>query len=211
MGARPLTSVLSALNVPNLLSLLRMGLIPFFIIAITRGETGKALVVFTVAGVTDALDGFLARYFGQQTRLGAYLDPAADKLLLMAAYVTLTLENVAPVIAIPLWITILVIARDVLIVTTVAALYMALEVKSFPPSVLSKLTTVTQVVAVVLVLIANVWEGAAVLGLVAGWALFLVAFFTLASGLHYVWRATRMGETPGEPPGEPPSAPPASA
>lgn len=184
---------MKALNLPNLLSLLRMGLIPFFIIAMTRGDTSQALLIFVIAGVTDALDGFLARFWRQQTALGAYLDPAADKLLLVTAYVSLTLESVAPVVAIPLWITILVIARDVVIVTTVAALYMALEVRSFRPTVLSKLTTVTQVVAVALVLIANAWNGAGVLELAAHWSLYLVAFFTLASGLHYVLLAMRMG------------------
>jgi cardiolipin synthase len=175
-----------ALSLPNLLSLLRMGLIPFFVIAVTESDIAKALGVFVIAGVTDALDGFIARFWKQQTLLGAYLDPAADKLLLTSAYVVLAFDSLTPVVSIPLWVTILVIARDVLIVTTAAALYMALETKSFPPTLLSKLTTAVQVATVVLVLLANVLVDAPWLADAALWAAYLVAALTLASGLHYV-------------------------
>ena len=135
----------TAFSLPNLLSLLRMGLVPFFVIAVTQADMAKALGIFVLAGVTDALDGFIARFWKQQTLLGTYLDPAADKLLLISAYVVLTLESLTPVMSIPLWVTILVIARDVLIVTTAAALHMALGTKKFPPTALSKLTTGAQV------------------------------------------------------------------
>jgi len=179
-----------ALNLPNLLSLLRMGLIPFFVIAVTEHDMAKALGIFVLAGVTDALDGAIARIWHQQSLLGAYLDPVADKLLLTAAYVLLTLDTTTPVVSIPLWVTILVIARDVLILTTAAILYMALDTKSFPPSRLSKLTTVVQVTTVVLVLLANVFTAAPWLAEVALWAAYLVAAMTVASGLHYVARAS---------------------
>jgi cardiolipin synthase (CMP-forming) len=188
--------VSTALSLPNLLSLLRMGLIPFFVIAVTQSDMAKALGVFVLAGVTDALDGFIARFWKQQTLLGTYLDPAADKLLLTSAYVVLTLDSLTPVVAIPLWVTILVIARDVLIVTTAAALHMALGTKRFPPTVLSKMTTGVQVVTVVLVLVANVAVETAWLGEAALWAVYLVAALTLASGLHYVARAMRASNPP---------------
>ena len=184
------------LNVPNLLSILRMGLIPFFIIALTEGDVTKGLVIFAVAGVTDALDGFAARFWNQQTLLGTYLDPAADKLLLTTAYVMLTLESVAGVLAIPLWVTVLVITRDVLIVVLAAALYMAHDVKSFPPTKISKLTTVVQVVTVVLVLLVNSFAGFAgrhpLFVEVVEWSTYLVALLTVASGLFYLYHRNQL-------------------
>jgi cardiolipin synthase len=180
------------LNLPNLLSLLRMGLVPIFVIAITRGETGEALAIFLIAGVTDALDGFIARFRGQQTTLGTFLDPAADKLLLTAGYVVLTIDRLTPELTIPLWVTILVIARDVLIVVTAAALYAAQEVRSFPPTFLSKVTTAVQVLALALVLLANTLVEPGVVSRVAEWTVYAVAVFTVASGVGYVLRAGRM-------------------
>lgn len=188
------------LNVPNLLSILRMGLIPFFIIALTEGDVGKGLAIFAFAGVTDALDGFAARFWNQQTLLGTYLDPAADKLLLTTAYVMLTLESVAGVLAIPLWVTVLVITRDVLIVVLAAALYMAHDVKSFPPSQISKLTTVVQVVTVVLVLLVNAFADLALrhplLVEAAEWSTYLVALLTVASGLFYLYNRNQISAGP---------------
>lgn len=174
-----------AFSLPNLLSLLRMGLVPLFIIAITRGAALEALLLFALAGVTDAFDGFIARFWNQRTALGAYLDPAADKLLLTSAYVTLTIEAFNPLLTIPLWVTILVIARDVLIVVAVFSLSMAVGIKSFPPALISKLTTAMQVVAVVLVLIHLVWPGEPLYSVALG-AIYLVAALTVASGLNYI-------------------------
>jgi cardiolipin synthase len=174
-----------AFSLPNLLSLLRMALVPLFIIAITRGAALEALLLFVLAGVTDACDGFIARFWNQQTALGAYLDPAADKLLLTSAYVTLTIEAFNPALTIPLWVTILVIARDVLIVVAAFSLSMAVGIKSFPPALISKLTTVMQVVAVVLVLVHLVWPGEP-LRTVALTLIYLVAALTVASGLNYI-------------------------
>ena len=103
-------------TIPNLLSLLRMGLIPVFIIAVLNGRATQALLIFVVAGLTDALDGLIARFWSQQSALGAYLDPMADKLLLVSAYATLAVPGVHAGVPIPLWVTVLVITRDVLIV-----------------------------------------------------------------------------------------------
>lgn len=191
-----------AFSLPNLLSLLRMALVPLFIIAITRGAALEALLLFALAGVTDAFDGFIARFWNQQTALGAYLDPAADKLLLTSAYVTLTIEAFNPLLTIPLWVTILVIARDVLIVVAAFSLSMAVGIKSFPPALISKLTTVMQVVAVVLVLVHLVWPGEP-LRTVALTSVYLVAALTVASGLNYIRLVNRRlaeqrgGETTG--------------
>ena len=120
-------------TIPNLLSLLRMGLIPLFIIMVVNGDPPKALLIFLVAGVTDALDGFIARFWKQQSPLGAYLDPMADKLLLTTAYVVLAIPSLNHGgTQIPAWVTILVIARDVLIVAVALVLSLAAGIRNFP-------------------------------------------------------------------------------
>jgi cardiolipin synthase (CMP-forming) len=191
-----------AFSVPNLLSLFRMALVPLFVIAITRGAAFEALLVFVVAGVTDAFDGFVARFFDQRTALGAFLDPAADKLLLTSAYVTLTIDALNPALPIPLWVTILVLARDVLIVVAALSLSMALGIKSFPPALISKVTTVMQVAAVAMVLVHLVWPGEP-LRTVAAAALYTVAALTVVSGFNYVRLFNRRlaEQRAAEPPG----------
>jgi cardiolipin synthase (CMP-forming) len=174
-------------TIPNLLSLLRMGLIPLFIILVMNGDLRKALLVFVVAGVTDALDGFIARFWHQQSPLGAYLDPIADKLLLTTAYVMLSIPGLNHGTRIPPWITILVIARDVLMVSVALVLYLAAGVKRFPPSVLSKINTILQVAAVVLVLVSGAFPDLRSIELAAETTLYLVAGLTVASGLHYIY------------------------
>jgi cardiolipin synthase len=178
-------------TIPNLLSLFRMGLVPLFIIALVGEQPVRALVIFLVAGVTDGLDGFIARFYGQQSHLGSYLDPIADKLLLTSAYVMLAIPPQAGGLAIPVWVSILVIARDVLIVIVALILYVALDIAHFPPAMIGKVTTVVQVVTVVLVMLARVavaFEAPAVA------AIYLTVAFTLASGFFYILRASRMPE-----------------
>ncbi len=169
----------------NLLTLLRMGLVPIFVIAVLGGRPGQALLVFAVAGVTDALDGFVARWSGQITRLGSYLDPVADKLLLMTAFVVLAVPGVHGGITIPVWITVLVLTRDLLIVIVALVLYLAQGHADFPPSLLSKANTTVQIVSVVLVLAVGLEPRLETLARVALW---LTAFTTVASGLDYVRR-----------------------
>jgi cardiolipin synthase len=176
-------------TIPNFLSLLRMGLVPLFIIAVIDGESRKALLIFVAAGVTDALDGFIARFANQQSLLGAYLDPIADKLLLTSAYVALSIPQLNHGAPIPLWVTVLVLARDLLIVVMALILYLAAGVRRFPPSVLSKITTVVQVTAVALVLVSALWPP---LEPVASTLVYAVALLTVASGLDYIVRASRL-------------------
>ena len=181
------------LTVPNLLSLLRMGIIPLFVIAMLNGQPGRALLLFVVAGVTDALDGLIARFWNQSSVLGMYLDPMADKLLLVTAYVMLSVPSLNPVSSIPVWVTVLVIARDVLIVVVALVLHLAQGVGRFPPTLLSKLNTVLQVSTVIVVLATASWprlEGFAT-GLI-----FAVPIFTLLSGLDYTLRINRMAKAP---------------
>ncbi len=179
------------MTIPNLLSLLRMGLVPLFIIALVGNQPVRALAIFLLAGITDALDGFIARFYRQQSHLGTYLDPIADKLLLTSAYVMLAIPPAGGGLAIPVWVSILVIARDVLIVVVALILYLALHIGHFPPALIGKVTTVVQVVTVILVLLARTSTGFQ-LPAVAG--IYLTATFTVASGFVYVWRASRMPE-----------------
>lgn len=182
-------------TIPNFLSLLRMGLIPLFIIAVLDGESRKALLIFAVAGLTDALDGFIARFWNQESPLGAYLDPTADKLLLTSAYVVLSFPTLNHGAQIPLWVTVLVIARDVLMVAVALTLYLAAGVRRFPPTVLGKINTVFQVTAVVLVLISAIVPQ---LEPVAEWTLIAMAGLTVVSGLNYVVRVSRLpAQAPG--------------
>lgn len=178
-------------TIPNLLTLLRMGMVPLFIIALLNARPGQALLIFTAAGITDALDGFIARFWKQQSLLGAYLDPIADKLLLTSAYVVLSFPSLNQGTQIPIWVTVLVIARDVLIVAVALILYLAAGFRKFPPSILSKINTACQVVAVVLVLASATLPDLRWFELLADITLYLVGGLTVASGLDYVFRASR--------------------
>jgi len=184
-------------TIPNLLTLLRMGLVPLFIIAVVNGDSTKALLIFVAAGVTDLLDGFIARFWeSQRSPLGGYLDPVADKLLLTSAYVVLSIPGLTHGAPIPLWVTILVIARDVLLVTVALVLYLAAGVRRFPPTLLSKGNTLLQIVAVVLVLIAGTLPEAHWLQQVSTVTIYLVPISTLASGLDYILRVSRLEAKP---------------
>jgi cardiolipin synthase (CMP-forming) len=189
-----------SLTIPNLLSLLRMGLVPLFIIAVRYDEPKKALSIFILAGITDALDGFIARIFRQQSLLGTYLDPIADKLLLTSAWVMLSLPLSPETTPIPLWVTILIIARDVLILIMALVLYLALSIRRFPPTVFSKVTTVVQVAAVVTVMVARLAPEllprlADGLDTLADFLVYLSAALAVGSGLDYILRAGRLAET----------------
>jgi len=180
-------------TIPNLLSLLRMALVGPFVIALLNGQAKRALLVVVVAGISDVLDGLIARFFHQQSLLGTYLDPLADKLLVTAAYVILALPGLRlpGAFQIPSWVTVVVIARDVLLVLVALGLYLAAGVRQFPPSVLSKITTVFQIGAVVVVLLTGIWPELDTAALVL---MYTVAFLTIGSGLNYVWRANRLFE-----------------
>ncbi|MFL6198150.1 MAG: CDP-alcohol phosphatidyltransferase family protein [Thermoanaerobaculia bacterium] len=193
-------------TIPNLISVLRMGLVPLFIIAVLEGQSLRALLLFLAAGLTDALDGFIARFANQQSLLGAYLDPIADKILLTSAYIALTIPSLNHGVQIPVWITVLVIARDLLMVAVALILYLAVGVRKFPPSILSKINTAAQVAAVLVVLLSALLPD---LESIATTLLYLVAVLTVSSGLHYVIRYSRSSGqpasgniTPGESSGE---------
>lgn len=177
------------LTVPNLLSLSRMGLIPLFVIALLQQQPQRALAVFAIAGITDALDGLIARYLDQQSVLGAYLDPIADKLLLTTAFVILAIPNTHGGVLIPLWITVLVLARDVTILVVSLVLQLVVSIKEFPPMKLSKINTVFQIATIILVLVTGLTDAidSVVLGL-----LYFTAALTVLSGLLYIHHVNKM-------------------
>jgi cardiolipin synthase len=167
------------LTVPNQLTFLRLTFLPFFIIAIKYERYELALGILVAAGISDGLDGLLARSLNQKTRLGAYLDPIADKLLLSSSYFILALKG-----KIGWWLAILVLGRDVLLLAASAVILLTLGYRSFPPSFWGKATTFFEIVLIVLVLVLAVWEPAA-LWPVRRFCAYLVAALVMFSGLHY--------------------------
>jgi cardiolipin synthase len=178
---------MSVLTAANQLTLLRLLLVPVFVLCMLYGRPGWALVTFAVAAVTDALDGLLARRSGPTT-LGAWLDPMADKLLLAAMFVVLTLPGLGLTARIPLWLTVLVISRDVAIVMTVAIFNLAVARRTFRPSPLGKVATALYLVTGVVTLYANYDPSFASLVPVA---VYLSAGITLISGFEYLFRMRR--------------------
>ena len=146
---------MTVLTLANQLTLLRMLLIPAFVILVVYGHLGWALTVFVTAGITDALDGLIARRAGQKTSLGAWLDPMADKLLLVTTFVVLTLPNLGLANRLPIWLTVCIISRDVVIVLTVAIVNLAIGPRTFRPSMFGKIATATYIVTAVVAMLFN--------------------------------------------------------
>ena len=143
------------LTLANQLTILRIVLTPAFVLFVVYEYLGAALATFLVAGVTDALDGLIARWTGQRTSLGAWLDPMADKLLLVTTFVVLTLPWIPLTNHLPLWLTVLVISRDIVIVGVVAIVNLAVGPRTFRPSMWGKMTTATFIVTSVVVMFYN--------------------------------------------------------
>jgi cardiolipin synthase len=143
------------LTAANQLTILRMLLIPAFVILLLYGYRGWALLTFMTAGITDLFDGLIARRTGQKTTLGAWLDPMADKLLLVTMFVMLTLPDIGSANRLPLWFTVLVISRDVAIVATVAVVNLAIGPRTFRPSIFGKIATATYILTGVITLYFN--------------------------------------------------------
>jgi cardiolipin synthase (CMP-forming) len=173
----------------NQLTLLRMLLIPAFVLLVVYGYFGWALFVFAVAGATDAFDGLAARRAGQKTTLGEWLDPAADKLLLVTTFVVLTLPNIGLVNRVPVWLTILVISRDVGIVLTVAVVNLAMGPRTFKPSLLGKAATAFFILTCIVVMYFNYLGTASYIVDAFIWGSLAI---TLASGIDYVFRVARI-------------------
>jgi cardiolipin synthase len=181
----------SALTAANQLTLLRMLLIPGFALLVIYDHLGPALLVFCVAGLTDALDGLIARRAGQKTALGAWLDPMADKLLLVTTFVVLTLPLEHLTVRLPVWLTVLMISRDIGIVATTAIITMTVGRRSFTPSMLGKIATTVFILTGVVTLLFNYLGRPSVVVTAFIYASLVV---TLLSGLHYLANVTRLGQ-----------------
>jgi cardiolipin synthase len=182
----------SYLTAANQLTFLRLLLVPVFALCMLYGMPGWALVTFGVAGATDVLDGLIARWSGQSTTLGAWLDPMADKILVVTMFVMLTMPGLGMAIRLPLWLTVLVISRDAAIVLTVAVFNLAVARQTFRPSPLGKTATAVYLLTGVLALYAN-YLGRALP--IVDAAVYLSGALTLASGFHYLVIMTRRSGT----------------
>ncbi len=171
------------MNIPNSLTILRILLIPCYIGLLLYGRFNLALIVLLLAGLTDALDGAIARIKNQHTRLGAVLDPLADKLLLTSGFITLSMIHV-----IPLWVTILVVSRDLILMLGTAVAHFTDSRVDITPTFLGKGTTFLQLSYIVMVIFlsSRQIDLTVMLPLLLG-----MVSFTLLSGLHYLYRGAR--------------------
>ena len=191
---------MKARDIPNLISILRIFLVAPTVYYLLNQQFHMALLLFVIAGVSDGVDGFLARYFHWKTRLGAILDPIGDKLLLVSCYLALGWLGY-----VPLSLVVLIILRDVIIVAGAVAYHMLIEEVSIQPLLISKLNTLLQIVLVVFIIYAHSglvlsdWVGTDVITLLV----WFVYASTVASGIMYIWSwghraksVTQNGETP---------------
>ena len=182
------------ITLPNLLTMFRMVLIPVFVSLLFYQKFGWGLMVFMLAGVTDGLDGLLARRFDQKSQLGTILDPIADKLLLVTSFIVLSMPSISPQplprhFPVPFWVTAAVISRDIFIITGAAAINIVTGFKGFRPSWLGKLNTAIQILAIAAILVA------ASVPSVRGYlpTVYTTVFaFAVFSGVHYVYFASRL-------------------
>jgi cardiolipin synthase len=183
------------LTVPNMLTVFRMVLIPVFVTMLFYQRFVVALAVFVCAGLTDGLDGLLARRFDQRSQLGTVLDPIADKLMMVTAFIVLSMRSIFPPpvpshLPVPFWVTITVISRDVFIIVGAAAINIMTGFRGFRPSWLGKVNTTVQIVAIGAIMFA------ASVPYYTGYYLptVYVTVFSLAvlSGLHYIFFASKL-------------------
>lgn len=169
-------------NLPNLFTFLRLLLTPFVALSILSGNYTRSLILLFLAGISDGLDGFLARRLGETTTFGAYLDPVADKILLVTIYMSLGFAG-----AIPWWMVGVVLGRDILILGMVAWGLLFTSVQRFPPTIWGKVSTVLQIGAALAVMASRA-------GIVApaGSLLWLMLAATVWSGIHYAWRGLHL-------------------
>jgi cardiolipin synthase (CMP-forming) len=185
-------------SMPNQLTLIRLVFIPFIIMAVTETPANYrlAMLLFILAGISDGLDGLLARILKQKTKLGEYLDPLADKLLLSSMFILLSYEH-----RIPWRITLMVFSRDIGIVIVALVLYMSTTLRDFSPSVFGKANTAAQVAAIFFVLL-NEIDNALWVDYVTDILLWSVFGLAMLSGIHYIILVGRRLRTLPEPPHE---------
>ncbi|MGO8757308.1 MAG: CDP-alcohol phosphatidyltransferase family protein [Terracidiphilus sp.] len=175
---------------PNLLTLMRICLAPFLVAAILEEHYLLSFALFVAAGLTDALDGTLARILKQRSMFGQYLDPVADKLLLSTLFLVLLHKNLMPVT-----VTVLVFGRDVGILLVAALLYATVGRREFHPSIYGKANTLAQIAAVAAVLLHQL-TAAPWVTFTRATALDLTIVLTVVSGFHYAWVVSRRTAAP---------------
>jgi cardiolipin synthase len=178
------------LTYANQLTLLRMLFVPCFVLLLIYGHPKAATILFLIAAITDGLDGLIARKLQQKTVLGSYLDPMADKILLTAAFITLTIPSLPMVLHIPTWLTIWTISRDVLIALSALIIHLQTQHTQFPPTFLGKCTTAVQLLTVGVCMMANFYTGLA--QAVFPYITYTTLALTFASGLHYAYRSIKI-------------------
>ena len=183
------------ITVPNLLTVFRMVLIPVFVSLLFYQRFLLALGIFILAGITDGLDGLLARRFNQKSQLGTILDPIADKLMLVTSFVVLSMRSVFPQplpshLPVPFWVTVAVISRDVFILVGAAAINIVTGFRGFRPSMLGKINTVVQIIAIAIIIFAaSVPYGT---GYYLPTLYTTVFAFAVLSGAHYVFFVSKL-------------------
>ncbi|MBP1766482.1 MAG: Phosphatidylglycerophosphate synthase [Candidatus Aminicenantes bacterium] len=195
-------------NAANLITLARVALVPVFALMLLRGRAFGSLAVIFLAGLSDVLDGWVARTWHQRTKVGTLIDPLADKLLLSTAYVLLSVRSLGFARVIPVWLTAAVIGRDFIILAGGAVIFLTRGRREFPPSILGKMSTIIQVATVFWVVLSNSVRVSAL-----GRSSFLAAItsspvldgfyavtllLTAVSGAHYIYKGIRMA-FPGGP------------
>ena len=174
----------ASLTIPNLITLARILLTPLFIIFLIQGQYRKALLVFLLAGLSDLADGLVARRWQQKSPLGAYLDPLADKLLMSAGFVALSVAKL-----IPPWLTVVVLSRDLTIALGVVVVRLADLPLNIAPTWMGKWTTTLQIFTILLVLVGKIWPLPPLLFPLLFW---LTGGLTVISGVHYIVRGLRL-------------------
>lgn len=167
------------MNIPNIITTIRVLLIPLFIIFLLYGQNDFALLTFMVAGASDALDGFLARVLRQKSVFGAYVDPVADKLLITTSYVILAILG-----NLPGWLAVLVVSRDIIIVGGIGILMLNNRTPDIKPTFISKVTTFFQLITICFIMGQNYLPG---YWFLQSYFIFLVALLTMVTGFHYIF------------------------
>jgi cardiolipin synthase len=176
-----------ALNIPNSLTVLRIVLVPVIVILLIQGQYTKALVCFVIAGVTDGLDGLLARILNQMTVVGAYLDPLADKALVISMFTTLAIIGL-----IPGWLAVVVISRDCIILGGILVLTLMSVNLDIKPSLVSKINTMLQLVTICAALLLKVGDAGKHYRDAFMILCWITALFTVVSGGDYIFKGMKL-------------------
>ncbi len=180
-------------TVPNQITFLRLCILPFFLIFVSYEKYKWALLILVIAGLSDGIDGLIARQFNQSSSLGAYLDPIADKLLLSSSFIVLAFDK-----QIAWWFTILVLSRDLLILIVAAVIILASGYHPFPPSIYGKVTTFSQIVLVFSVVLEAAYPSFH-LDLFNRFLVYFVSALCVISGVHYSFTVARRLNLPSQP------------